>query len=336
MSDSLNIAVVGPGAIGGWIGARLAAHGHNLSALARGATLESLRRHGFRLYEAHQEITAPVHAAANAEALGPQDLVFLTTKGHAVGSVVESVTRLMRRNTVVVSAMNGVPWWFFAGEGEGEGAGEGEGMSTAPLESIDPAGRIAARIAARHVLGAVVHASCMSSEPGRVVHRQGNGLILGEAVGGNSQRLERIAQVLREAGFAVTVSARVQKDIWYKLWGNMTVNPISALCGATADRILDDELVSGFMLQVMAEAAEVGRRIGYPIGESGADRMQVTRRLGAFKTSMLQDAEAGRLLEIDALLAAPREIAARVNVATPAMDALLGLTRLFGRSRGLY
>jgi 2-dehydropantoate 2-reductase len=140
---------------------------------------------------------------------------------------------------------------------------------------------------------------------------------------------------LRDASFDITVSPQIQKDIWYKLWGNMTMNPISALTSATSDLILDDPLVSGFMLRVMTEAAAIGARIGCPIAESGEDRMAVTRKLGAFKTSMLQDAEAGRSLEIDALVAAPREIGRRVGVDTPNMDALHGLIRLFAKGRSL-
>ena len=164
----------------------------------------------------------------------------------------------------------------------------------------------------------------------------GQGLIIGEPSGAMTRRLAGIASVLDGAGFDVTASERIQYDIWYKLWGNMTMNPVSALTGATADRILDDPLVKAFVLQVMAEAAEVGARIGTPIAESGEDRCLVTRKLGAFRTSMLQDAEAGRPMEIDALLAAPREIAQMVGVATPGMDALLGLTRLYAQTRGHY
>jgi len=185
------------------------------------------------------------------------------------------------------------------------------------------------------VLGSVVHAACSVQTPGCSVHKNGNGLIVGEPVGGSSARLDAVVGALRGASFDVTVSPQIQKDIWYKLWGNMTMNPISALTAATCDLILDDPLVSDFILRVMAEAAAIGARIGCPIAESGADRMAVTRKLGAFKTSMLQDAEAGRSLEIDALVAAPREIGRIVGIETPNMDALHGLVRLFARGRGL-
>ena len=148
--------------------------------------------------------------------------------------------------------------------------------------------------------------------------------------------MDRVTEVLRSSGFDVEVSSRIQQAVWYKLWGNMTMNPISAITGATADRILDDPLVRAFILRVMSEAAQIGDKIGCPITESGEDRNAVTRKLGAFKTSMLQDVEAGRPVELDVLLSAPREIAQWLAIETPAMDGLLGLARLFARSRGLY
>jgi 2-dehydropantoate 2-reductase len=181
----------------------------------------------------------------------------------------------------------------------------------------------------------VVHASCETAAPAVIVHRNGNGIILGEIDGTQSARLAKLAAAFADAGFNVTSSERIQRDVWYKLWGNMTMNPLSALTGATCDRILDDPQLLDFVLRVMAEAAEIGARIGCPIAESGRDRIAVTRKLGAFKTSMLQDAEAGRRLEIDALLAAPREIAAQLNIATPNIDVLLGMIRLFAKQHGL-
>jgi len=333
MSEHLRIAIVGAGAIGGWIGARLSASGHDVSALARGATLAALREHGFRTHEAQRVLTARVVASDRATDLGVQDLVFITVKQPALAEVADALVQLTGPQTILVSAMNGVPWWFFAGIDPAQG---GPRSVWTPLQSIDPGGTLCARMPAERILGCVVHASCTTQSPGDVVHKGGNGLILGEAAGGPSARLSRVVRMLEGAGFDATASERIQKDIWYKLWGNMTMNPISAFTGATCDRILDDELVNRYVQQVMAEAAQIGSRIGCPITESARDRIEVTRRLGAFKTSMLQDVEAGRALELDALLAAPREIAARVDVATPAMDALLGLTRLFARMRGLY
>lgn len=294
----MRIAIVGAGAIGGWLGAKLATAGHEVSVLARGATLGALLIHGFRLIEDGHETSAAVVASDDPAELGPQDLVIVAVKGPAMRTVASAVAALLGPDTTVLPAMNGVPWWFFSGA-RGPLAGT-------VLESVDPGGTIARLIPADRIVGCIVHAACATCEPGRVVHRMGRELIVGEPSGEATPRLVSVASVLGDAGFEVTPSDRIQYGIWYKLWGNMTMNPVSALTGATADRILDDPLVCGFILQVMAEAAEVGARIGAPITESSEDRCGVTRKLGAFRTSMLQDAEAGRPMEIDALLSAPR------------------------------
>ena len=187
---------------------------------------------------------------------------------------------------------------------------------------------IAAAIPARQIVGCVVHASCSTPEPGLVRHAMGTGLIVGEPAGGRSARAERLVTELARAGFNATLSERIQQDYWYKLWGNMTINPVSALTGATADRILDDPLVRGFCSAAMGEAAAIGARIGCAVTQSAEERHAVTRELGAFKTSMLQDVEGGKSMEIDVLLTAVREIGEKVGVATPNIDALLGLARL--------
>lgn len=321
----MRIAIVGAGAIGGWLGVRLARTGHDVSVLARGKTLAAIERDGLVLTSGGETFAARVKTSDSMDELGPQDLVVVAVKGPALGAVAPAVAALLGPDTVVLPAMNGVPWWFTTGL-----AGP---IADAPLPSIDPGGAIAKAIPSERVIGCVVHASSSVSAPGHIAHKMGNGLIVGEPSGAMTERLARVGGALRDAGFDVTQSARIQQDIWYKLWGNMTMNPISALTGATADRILDDALVARFTLAVMAEASEIGRRIGCPISESGEDRMKVTRKLGAFKTSMLQDAEAGRPLEIDVLLAAPREIAAKVGVETPYMDALHGLIRLMEATR---
>lgn len=323
----MRIAIVGAGAIGTWLGVRLANAGQQVSVLARGETLAAVRQQGLRLVIGGKTQVATVAASDRASELGQQDLVVLAVKGQALASVAASAAALLGKDTAIYSAMNGVPWWFF----------HGLPVAGAPtsLSSVDPDGRVSQFMPPARVLGGVVHASCSVQTPGCAVHKSGNGLIIGEPAGGASARLDAVVAALRSADFDVTVSPQIQKDIWYKLWGNMTMNPISALTSATSDFILDDALVSGFILRVMMEAAEIGARIGCPIAESGEDRMAVTRKLGAFKTSMLQDAEAGRSLEIDALVAAPREIGKMFGVATPNMDALHGLIRLFAKGRGL-
>ncbi|MCA0309978.1 MAG: 2-dehydropantoate 2-reductase [Proteobacteria bacterium] len=325
--------IYGAGAIGGWLGARLAAQGAAVSAVARGATLAALRTHGLRLREAGAdgavaERAFAVRASDQPAELGAQDLVIIAVKAPAMAEVARHIPPLLGPDTVVLTAMNGVPWWFLQGFG---GA-----LAGTRLESVDPGGAIAQAIDARRVIGGVVHASCSIDEPGVVRRHFGNGLIVGEPAGGDTPRLAALAALLHAAGFDTTVSPQIQKDVWYKLWGNMTINPISAFTGATADRILDDDLARGFVSAVMLEAREIGARIGVPIDQTPEDRHAVTRKLGAFKPSMLQDVEAGRSVELDALVASVRELGQLTGVATPFTDALLGLARLHARVRGLY
>jgi 2-dehydropantoate 2-reductase len=201
---------------------------------------------------------------------------------------------------------------------------------------VDPGGVIARAIALERVIGCVVHASASTVGPGIVHHLRGQGLIIGEPSGVVSERVQRVATLLERAGFDTTLSTEVRKDIWYKLWGNLTTNPVSAVTGATTDRIIADPLVSAFCIAAMAEAKAVGERIGCALAQEPVERHEITRKLGVFKTSMLQDAEAGRALELDAIVGAVRELGQRVGVPTPQIDTLFGLTRLFGRVHGIY
>ena len=325
----MKVCVVGAGAIGGFLGTRLALEGSaRVSALARGATLAALRVEGWRLEQDGRLARAPVtQASDDPRELGRQDLVVIAVKSPALPALAPTLAPLLSPHTLVLPAMNGVPWWFGAGIAA---------IGARPLESVDPGGGIAAAIPAAQVIGCVVHASAATAAPGVTLHRMGRGLIVGEPSGGESERVRDLSALLTRAGFEVTASPRIRYDIWYKLWGNMTMNPVSALTAATADRVLDDELVRGFCASAMREAAAVGARIGCDVRESVEDRIAVTRKLGVFKTSMLQDVEALRPIELDALVGAVREIGQRVGVATPCIDALFGLTRLFGRVHGLY
>ena len=321
-------AIVGAGAIGGWMGVHLAQAGCELSVLARGETLKTLQRDGLTLRSGDTTATVPVKVSGDAASLGIQDLVVIAVKAPALASVAQQIGPLLGPETVVLTAMNGVPWWFLDGFG-GRVAGQA-------LASVDPSGAIARALPAQHVVGCVVHASCSVDAPGVVRHHFGDGLIVGEPGGGLSDRVQMLAALLQKAGFKATASPQIQKDIWYKLWGNMTVNPISALTGATTDRILGDDLVRGFVSAVMLEAKAIGERIGIPIEQQPEDRHAVTRKLGAFKTSMLQDVEAGRAVELDALVSAVRELGQITGVPTPFTDALLGLSRLQAQTLGLY
>lgn len=325
----MKVCIYGAGAIGGWIGVGLAQAGCRLNVVARGATLEALQREGLSLVRGDPRTRVAVHAVADPAELGVQDLVVIAVKAPALPAVAARIAPLLGPDTIVLTAMNGVPWWFLQG-------GFGGPLAGTQLEAVDPGGKIDAAIPARHVIGGVVHASCSLDGPGVVRHHFGNGLIIGEPSGEATPRAQRLEALLKQAGFEARLSAQIQKDVWYKLWGNMTVNPISALTGATTDLILNDELVRGFISTIMLEAREIGERIGIPIAESPEDRHAVTRRLGAFKTSMLQDVEAHRPVELDALVSVVRELGQRAGVATPFTDALLGLARLQARQLGLY
>ena len=327
----MKVCIVGLGAIGGvfagWLGSRLPPGTVQLSALARGATLAAVRAQGLVLETAEGDIRVPLRASDDAADLGVQDLVIVSMKGPALPAVAANVAALCGPQTQVLSAMNGVPWWFFDGL-EGPCAG-------LRLASVDPGGKLAALIPAQRVIGCVVHLSSQSPAPGRVRHVQGQGLIVGRAVGAADAALQDVATLLGHAGFAVTVSPRIQREAWFKLWGNLTMNPVSALTGAPCDRILDDPLVRAMCSAVMREAQAIGAGFGIPIDQTPEERHAVTRKLGRFKTSMLQDAEAGRPLEIDAIVGAVHEIGRHLGQATPHLDALLGLVRLMAGERGL-
>lgn len=327
-----NICIVGAGAIGGWLGAGFARAGCQVAMLARGQTLAALQRDGLQLRSGATDApvvqTHRVRASESAAVLGPQDLVVIAVKAPAMREVAARIAPLLQPHTVVLPAMNGVPWWFLQDFG-GPLAGR-------RLEAVDPGGTIAAQVPAGSIVGCVVHASCSLTAPGVVRHGFGNRLIIGEPSGQRSERLLALAALLTAAGFEAEASTTIQRDIWFKLWGNMTVNPVSAITGADSHRILDDPLVRGFCTQVMGEARDIGAHLGITIDQQPADRHALTRKLGAFKTSMLQDVEAGRAVELDALVGAVRELGVLTGVATPFTDALLGLARLHAQVRGLY
>jgi 2-dehydropantoate 2-reductase len=323
------ICIYGAGAIGGWIGARLAQRpGMMVSVVARGETLRQLQSHGLQLNSGDNILSAKVRASQLPTSLGIQDLVIVAVKAPSMLDVAKQIQPLIGPNTIVMTAMNGVPWWFLQGFG-------GVYANT-PLKSVDPKGQIAAAIPTTHIIGCVVHASSSLRAPGQVQHHFGNGLIIGEPAGGSSARVQALHQLLRDAGFDATLSERIQKDVWYKLWGNMTINPISALTGATSDKILNDPNVLGFISAVMLEAKAIGAAMGIAIDQQPEDRHAVTRKLGAFKTSMLQDVQAKRAVELDALVGAVQELGQITGVPTPFTDALMGLARLQAQELGLY
>ena len=320
-TDGPRIGIVGAGAIGGWVAAKLALAGEAVSVLARGETLETIRRDGLRLTQGQATDVVNVRASDDPAELGPQDVLIIAVKAPALPRLAPELGPLIGTETLIVPMLNGVPWWFLPGE---------------PLQSVDPDGGIAHAFPLDRVIGCVVHASCSRAAPNHILVNHADKLIIGETGGGEpSDRLARLFAVLDRAGLRPDLTGNVRRAIWYKLWGNATINPLSALTRASCDVILADPQCRAWMLEGMAELAQVGAAIGCPISESGEDRMAVTARLGAFKTSMLQDVEAGRKIELEALLGAPREIARRVGIATPALDRLYGVTRLMAESLGL-
>ena len=324
----MKIAVAGLGAIGLWLAGRLLAAGHEVRCFARGATLEALQRDGLRLTFEGQESATPVFATDDPEALGPVDLLLLTPKSQALPALAAQLTPAITQETTIVPLCSGVPWWFLA-------------EAPAPLRGgampgIDPGAVCERAWPLGQVLGSVVHASAFLQAPGHGVHVMGNGLLLGPVVEAGAPRLAPVVEVFEAAGFKVGPQsvASLRQEVWYKLWGNMTMNPLSALTGVTCDVLLSDPDLRAYASAIMDEAAELGRALGCPIEDSPEDRHDVTLALGAFKTSMLQDAEAGRPLELEALLWTPQALAKQLALAVPMMDALAGTMRVFEKGRG--
>ena len=305
----MNICVIGAGAIGGWVAAKLALAGETVMALTSRGPLERIA-----LAESGENKTAEL-----AQFDGAANVLVIAVKATALGGAVRTAKEYIGPETTIVSMLNGVPWWFV------------DGMQ---LASVDPDGSIDEAIPFQQIVGCVVHASC-SRAGETVVVKHADKLIIGDPQGGSSERLARVFALFDRAGLRPDQTGNVRRAIWYKLWGNATINPLSALTRASCDRILADPECRAWMLDGMAELAEVGAAIGCPISESGEDRMAVTARLGAFKTSMLQDVEAGRPIELEALLGAPREIARAHGIETPALDRLYSVTRLMAESLGL-
>ncbi len=324
----VKICLYGAGAIGGLMGVRLALKGAEVSVVEVGPTLEAIQKNGLQVQTDGKMLTAKVTATNDPSTLGPQDLVIVAVKGPTLKFIAPKIGALLGPDTVIMTAMNGVPWWFFQGFG-GEYAGT-------QLKSIDPDGSIAKGIPAERVIGCVIMLSCKLLGPGVAQHVSGNKLTIGEPNNCDSMRVRALGTLLTDAGFQVSVSPSIQKEIWLKLLGNMTHNPISALTGATLDRILNDKLASDLCIKIMYEAAAVGKKFGCVMTDTPEQRQESTRALGPFKTSMLQDVEAKKAVELDALVGAVSEIAEKVGVPTPYTDALFGLARVQARVLKLY
>jgi len=315
----VKIAVVGAGAIGGWIAARLALAGLDISVVARGETLESIDSEGLRLTDNGETRCVAVATSDDPAALGEHDIVIVAVKAPALVEIASTLEPLIGPETLIIPMLNGVPWWF----------------TEEPLRSVDPDGDIADALPFGQIIGCVVHASCRREAPNHVHVVHAEKLILGEPDGGTSDRVERLCELFHTEGIRCEQSDNVRRAIWYKLWGNATINPLSALTRSTADQLLDNDSIRAFMAGAMDELAALGAAIGCPISESAEDRMEVTARLGAFKSSMLQDVEAGRPIELEALLGAPLEIARELDLRTPQLDRIYAMTRLMSENLGL-
>jgi 2-dehydropantoate 2-reductase len=316
----MKVCIVGAGAIGGWMAGLLAESGNDVSLFARGETLAALVGKGLRVRRNDKDAVYHLKASHDAAALGVQDAVIIATKGQSIPAIAPVVKALCGENTLVVPAVNGIPWWFFQMEDVP--------LSGTALSSVDPKGDCARAIAFDRVIGCVVHASAWMPEPGLVQVNGEDKLIFGEPDGRSTERCKAFASAFAANGPQVVVSDNIRRDIWLKLWGNMTMNPLSVLTGATTLQMLSEPDVCALVRNMMLEMQRIGERIGLPIPLTPEDRMAITRKLGDIKTSMLRDWEAGRALEIDPILGALAEIAQRAKEPTPFLHAVLGLLRL--------
>ena len=318
----MKIAVVGVGAIGGYVGHCLAHSGEEVTFIARGRNLEALRSHGLKLLRADgsEQVVERVRATADYTEAGAQDLVILAMKAHQLGSVATEVPKLFGPDTVVVPMQNGIPYWYFHGH-----AGKFAGTR---LQSVDPSGLIGDNIPAHRVIGCVVYPATELVAPGVIRHVEGNRFPVGEPDGTSSERVTRIADCFVRAGLKSPVLADIRSEIWLKLWGNMTFNPISALSRATLAGICRYPPSRALAAAMMTEAQSVATQLGVTFRVSLEKRIAGAEAVGEHKTSMLQDVEAGRPLEIDALLGSVVELARLTGTPTPNLDGVYALTKL--------
>ncbi len=324
----MRICVFGAGAIGGYMGAKLAQAGADVSLVARGPHLAAMQANGLRLVEDTGEVTVPVRASEDPEELGPQDYVIVTLKAHSVPPVVRHMAPLIGENTTVVSGVNGVPWWYFYKSG---GALEGT-----RLNSVDPGNAQWDGFGPERVLGCVVYPAAEVSEPGVVKHIEGNRFSLGEPDGSKSERALALSKALSAAGLKAPVRPRLRDEIWVKLWGNLSFNPISALTHATLDVVCTDPGTRAVARAMMVEAQTIGEALGVKFPIDVDRRIDGGAAVGAHRTSMLQDLDAGRPMEIDALVGSVQELGRIVGVATPSIDMVLALVQQRARVAGLY
>ena len=322
----MKIAVVGSGAIGGYLGGWLAASGEDVTFIARGPNLEAIKARGMRVVgEDGSEVATPgVRAVERMSDAGPHDLVLLTVKAHQVAPIADEVRHLCHADTAIVTMQNGIPWWYFLNH-----AGEYGGQ---PVRAADPDGSITRAIDPERIIGSVVYPAATLVEPGVVHVVEGKRFSLGELNGKTTARVERISQTLTKAGFKAPVTNDIRGEIWLKIWGNLSFNPISALTGATLVDLLQFPLTRELCIEMMREAQTVAEKLGVSFRVGIDRRIAGAEKVGAHKTSMLQDAEAGKPLEIDALIGAVIELGRLTDTPTPHIDSVYACVSLLDRT----
>lgn len=315
----MKVCVFGAGAIGGYMGVQLARAGADVSFVARGAHLEAMRANGARLLIDGEEHTAKVRCTDDPRELGPQDYVLITLKAHSVPGVVESMLPLLGEETAIVTGVNGIPYWYFYRHG-----GELEG---ATLESIDPGGKQWRLLGPERAIGCVVYPATEVVRPGVIKHVYGKKIPIGEPSGETTPRIQRLHEMMVAAGFDAPIRDNLRDEIWLKLWGNLCFNPISALTHATLDVIASDPGTRAVSRAMMMEAKAIGDKLGVHFRVDVERRIDGAGAVGAHKTSMLQDLESGRPMEIDPLVTVIQEMGRRLDVPTPTLDVVLALIK---------
>ena len=324
----MRICIYGAGAIGGYLGVQLAQAGQDVTLIARGAHLAAMQAHGVRLLIDGEERVARPRCVEDPAEAGPQDYVIVTLKAHSIPGAAARMQPLLHDDTAVVTAANGIPWWYFY---RLDGAHENR-----RIESVDPGGRIWEAIGPQRAIGCILYPATEIVEPGVIRHIESNLLTLGEPGGQLTERTARLAGSLRDAGFRCRVKADPRDEIWLKLLGNLSFNPISALTHATLDRIAFDPGTAQVCTLMMQEASTIAERLGATIRVSIERRIAAGGGVGKHRTSMLQDLDAGRPMEIDALVTAVQELGRLVEVPTPTIDVVLALIQQRGESAGTY
>jgi 2-dehydropantoate 2-reductase len=321
----VKIVIAGAGAIGGYIGARLARAGGDVVLFARGPHLQAMRERGVRVISADGDFEVKPAATGDLSTIGRADVVFLGVKAHGLTALAPQLRPLFGPETVVVSTQNGIPWWYFQGIG-----GEREGWR---LERVDPGGVIAAAIEPRRVVGSLAYFATDIVEPGVIRHTEGNRISLGEPHGSRSDRCRALAEALIAAGFRAPVTTRFRTEVWVKLLGNVAFNPISALTGGTLEELVRHPDTSAVIREVMAETEAVAARLAITLPISIDQRMAGAEKVGAHKTSMLQDLEAGRPMELDAIVGAVVELGDRLGVPLPSTRTVYACAKLLDENR---